>query len=73
MVRNREEGVINKDNQVFGYQNMLVCNGSTISANPGVNPALTITALSERAISKIPEKDKSKLEKVMMIEENSDN
>ena len=48
------EGVIDKNNRVFGYQNMYICDGSMISANPGVNPSLTITALSERAMSKIP-------------------
>ncbi len=47
-------GVIDKDQRVFGYENMLVCDGSAISANPGVNPALTITAMSEFAMSKIP-------------------
>ncbi len=52
----REEGVIDKNNHVFGYENMLVCDGSMISANPGVNPSLTITALTERAMSKIPVK-----------------
>ena len=56
MGRARNEGVIDKDNKVFGYENMYVCDGSMISANPGVNPSLTITALSERAMSKIPEK-----------------
>jgi len=59
MGRSREEGVIDKDNKVFGYENMYVCDGSMISANPGVNPALTITALAERAMSKIPEKRSS--------------
>ncbi len=56
MGSNADEGVIDKDNRVFGYQNMLVCDGSMISANPGVNPALSITAISELAMSKIPEK-----------------
>lgn len=56
MGKNSEEGVIDKDHQVFGYENMYVCDGSAVSANPGVNPALTITALTERAISKIPAK-----------------
>ena len=56
MGKDPEEGVIDKDNRVFGYQNMLICDGSMISSNPGVNPSLTITALSERAMSKIPEK-----------------
>jgi cholesterol oxidase len=49
-------GVIDKNNKVFGYTNMLVCDGSMISANPGVNPSLSITAISERAMSKIPMK-----------------
>ncbi len=57
MGRNREEGVIDKDNRVFGYENMYICDGSMISANPGVNPSLTITALTERAMSKIPPKN----------------
>ena len=51
-----EKGVIDRDNRVFGYENMLVCDGSMISANPGVNPALSITAISERAMALIPEK-----------------
>ena len=51
-----ETGVIDKHHKVFGYQNMYVCDGSAISANPGVNPSLTITAMSERAMSMIPEK-----------------
>lgn len=54
MGRNSEEGVIDKDNKVYGYHNMYVCDGSMISANPGVNPSLSITAISERAMSKIP-------------------
>jgi cholesterol oxidase len=56
MGKDINEGVIDKDNQVFGYENMMICDGSMISANPGVNPSLTITALSERAMSKIPAK-----------------
>jgi cholesterol oxidase len=48
------EGVIDKDNKVFGYEHMYICDGSAISANPGVNPSLTITAISERAMSKVP-------------------
>ncbi|MBN1221369.1 MAG: GMC family oxidoreductase [Anaerolineae bacterium] len=51
------EGVIDKDNRVFGYENMYICDGSMISANPGVNPALTIVALTERAMSKIKSKN----------------
>jgi len=50
-------GVIDSDHRVFGYQNLYVCDGSAISANPGVNPALTITAMAERAMSKFPDKE----------------
>ncbi len=50
------EGVIDADHRVFGYAGMYVIDGSAISANPGVNPSLTITALAERAMSKIPAK-----------------
>jgi cholesterol oxidase len=35
---------------------MLVCDGSMISANIGVNPSLSITAITERAMSLIPDK-----------------
>ncbi len=56
MGENSDQGVIDKNNKVFGYNNMYVCDGSMISANPGVNPSLSITAISERAMSKIPSK-----------------
>lgn len=46
-------GVIDARNRVFGYKNMYVCDGSVVSANLGVNPSLTITALTERAMSYI--------------------
>ena len=52
-----DEGVINKNNQVFDYDNMYICDGSMISANPGVNPSLSILALAERAMSKISDKN----------------
>lgn len=53
MGKNKNEGVIDENNNVFGYPNMLVCDGSMISANPGVNPSLSITAITERAMSKV--------------------
>lgn len=56
MGRDEKSGVIDKNNKVFAYENMLVCDGSMISANPGVNPSLSITAISERAMSFIPVK-----------------
>jgi cholesterol oxidase len=57
MGENIDEGVIDKYNRVFGYENLYVCDGSMISANPGVNPALTITALTERAMDKIEKRN----------------
>jgi cholesterol oxidase len=39
---------------VFGYDNLLVCDGAAVPANVGVNPSLTITALAERAVAEIP-------------------
>lgn len=56
MADSPERGVMNYQNRVFGYQNMLVCDGSMLSANLGVNPSLTITALTEHAMSHIPAK-----------------
>jgi|SRR5215469_2149390 len=49
-----ERGVVDHRHRVFGYTNMYVCDGSVIAANLGVNPSLTITALTERAMSFIP-------------------
>jgi cholesterol oxidase len=50
------EGVIDKNQEVFGYPNMYVVDGSAIPANLGVNPSLTITAMAEYAMHKIPTK-----------------
>ena len=47
------QGVIDGQNRVHGYKNMMVCDGSMISANLGVNPSLTITAITEHAMSHI--------------------
>jgi cholesterol oxidase len=49
-----ETGVVDSDHRAFGYENLLVCDGAAIPANLGVNPSLTITALAERAMSRIP-------------------
>ncbi len=51
-----EHGVVDSDQRVFGYRNMIICDGSVVPANPGVNPSLTITAMAERAMSKVPAK-----------------
>lgn len=51
-----EDGVIDANHRVYGYRNMYVCDGSAISANPGVNPSLSISAMTERAMASIPVK-----------------
>src|SRR5664280_3066990 len=48
------QGVVDARQRVFGYENLLVCDGSAIPANVGVNPSLTITALVEHAMSHVP-------------------
>lgn len=57
MAEDISKGVIDKNCNVFGYKNMLIADGSIISANPGVNPSLSITAISEYAMSQIPLKN----------------
>jgi len=49
-----EQGVVDHRSRAFGYKNMYVCDGSVLSANLGVNPSLTICAVTERAMSYLP-------------------
>jgi len=56
MGNNQNEGVINKNCEVFNYKNMYIIDGSIIPANLGVNPSLTITAMAEMAMDKIKNK-----------------
>ncbi len=58
MGKDPQSGVIDAQHRVFGYEGLYVIDGSAISANPGVNPSLTITALAERAMDFIPPKKK---------------
>jgi cholesterol oxidase len=49
--------VVDENFQVHNYPGMYIIDGSIMPANPGVNPSLTITALAEYAMSRIPEKE----------------
>ena len=50
-------GVVDDRQRVHGYENLMVCDGAAMPANPGVNPSLTITAMTERAMSFIPPRE----------------
>jgi cholesterol oxidase len=52
----RDHGVVDPYHRVFGYPGLHVADGSTVSANLGVNPSLTITAMAERAAAFWPNK-----------------
>jgi cholesterol oxidase len=49
-------GVVDINHQVFNYPGLYVADASVIPANLGVNPSLTITAMTERFASRIPPK-----------------
>jgi cholesterol oxidase len=55
--RDAASGVVDSRGRVFGYSNLLICDGSVMPANPGVNPSLTITALAEHAMGHVPAKE----------------
>jgi cholesterol oxidase len=51
-----QSGVVDPYHRVYGHSGLHVVDGSAISANLGVNPALTITAQAERAMALWPNK-----------------
>jgi cholesterol oxidase len=51
--RNADEGVIDDKHEVFGHPGLYVIDGAAVSANPGVNPSLSITAMAERAMAQV--------------------
>lgn len=56
MGKTTEEGVVNEQFAAHGYPNLYIADGSVVPGNLGVNPSLTITALSEYAMAQIPRK-----------------
>jgi cholesterol oxidase len=52
--RGPDDGVVDVDQRVFGYSNLYVCDGSVIPVNPGTAPSLTIAAMAERCMTRIP-------------------
>ncbi|MEH6348050.1 MAG: GMC family oxidoreductase [Bermanella sp.] len=60
-------GVIDKTGKVFGYKNLRVLDGSIIPGNMGVNPSLTILALTEHAMSKLPVFNKERADTIKPV------
>ncbi len=54
MGESEDTGVVDRQGRVFNYSNLFICDGSMVSANPGVNPSLSITAISEYIMDGIP-------------------
>ncbi len=52
----RSTGVVDLNFKVHGYENFFILDGSVVQANLGVNPSLTITAISEYAMAGVPTK-----------------
>jgi len=57
MGKTKAEGVVDENFKVHGYSNFYILDGSIMPCNLGVNPSLTITALSEYAMDKIFSKE----------------
>jgi cholesterol oxidase len=51
-----DTGVVDAYHRVYGTEGLHICDGSVITANLGVNPALTITAMTERAMALWPDR-----------------
>jgi len=54
--RDAHDGVVDATCQIHNYPGLYVIDGSIMPGNPGVNPSLTIAAMAEYAMSRIPEK-----------------
>lgn len=62
MGKTKAEGVVNEHFKVHGYNDFYILDGSIMPCNLGVNPSLTITALSEYAMDHILPKDQNRIE-----------
>ena len=56
---NESEGVVDGYLRAFGQPGLHIFDGSTLSANPGVNPSLSIAAQAEWAAAHWPNKDEA--------------
>ena len=59
MGEDTNSGVVDRNFEIFNYPGLYVIDGSVVPSNLGVNPSLTITALAEYAMSRMPECEKN--------------
>ena len=59
--------MLDLDCQVFNYPGLYAVDGSIVPANPGINPSLTITAMAEYAMSRVPPKPGVEIRKPLGI------
>jgi cholesterol oxidase len=57
MADSPENGVVDFNGKIHGYDDLYVIDGSIVPANLGVNPSLTITALAEFVMDRFPSKN----------------
>ena len=70
MSESSETGVVDENLKVHGYPDFYITDGSVIQGNIGVNPSLTISAMAEYCMSKIPSKtgnSTSEISKQLMV------
>jgi cholesterol oxidase len=65
-----QDGVIGLNCEVHNYPGLFVVDGSIMPANPGVNPSLTISALSEYAMDQIRPKKGARCHEPLMKASN---
>ena len=56
MATSPDRGVVSTDHQVFGAEGLFVADGSVVPSSVGVNPQVTIMAMSTRAADRIAQK-----------------
>jgi cholesterol oxidase len=64
MSESSEGGVVNSELRVHGYPDFYITDGSVIQGNIGVNPSLTIAAMAEHCMSRIPSKNGAQLTEI---------
>lgn len=62
-----QTAVLDETAQTYGYKNLRILDGSLIAGNLGVNPSLTILAMTEYIMSQIPISNQEKADKIKPI------